>query len=298
VLFCSAILKSLGLQTDPGFIRSISNVDAYEVLCRTGENAYEFVDFAYDRVEPHSALFSEFLIKRYLKPHEVVGVVFRMASEAARRMNEDGNPQSERMRSARATLSALLRFSFLDELLRQYPDREQHIKDLYEHGRHDRNIQDEPLFWLQYSIFMQSIERWDLAERHMETAYDRGGGRPGFLPYQLDTNSLGLLIDLEQRAANDAPVSRVQRILELLERSREMIGDGNHRGHVLKVLRKIEPFLKQRKAGLSAAERVGFTYQINLIIDALKALPLNDKAEWGSEPVRESLEKAVGILTV
>jgi hypothetical protein len=181
VLFCSAILKALGLHTDPGFLRSFSGVDSYQVLCETGEGAYEFVDFAHDRVEPHSALFSEFLIKRYLKPDELVGVVFRMASEAARRMNEDANLQSERVRSARATLGALLRFSFLDELLCQSPERDRYISNLYEHGRRDTYIQGEPLFWLQYSIFMQYLGRWDLAERHMETAYERGAARSGFL---------------------------------------------------------------------------------------------------------------------
>ncbi|HEY8096303.1 MAG TPA: SIR2 family protein, partial [Methylobacter sp.] len=49
VLFCSAILKALGLRTDPGFLRSFSGVDSYQVLCETGEGAYEFVDFAHDR---------------------------------------------------------------------------------------------------------------------------------------------------------------------------------------------------------------------------------------------------------
>ncbi len=85
-----------------------------------------------------------------------------MASEAARRMNEDTNLQSERVRSARATLGALLRFSFLDELLGQSQERDSQIRNLYEHCRRDTNIQGEPLFWLQYSIFMQDIGRWDL----------------------------------------------------------------------------------------------------------------------------------------
>jgi hypothetical protein len=297
VLFCSAILKYLGLRTDPGFLRSFSGVDSYQVLCETGEGAYEFVDFAHDRVEPHSALFSEFLIKRYLKPHELVGVVFRMASEAARRMNEENaNLQSDRVRTARATLGALLRFSFLDELLHQSPERDRYISQIYEHGRRDIYIQGEPLFWLQYSIFMQGIGRWDLAERHMETAYERGGARAGFLTYQLDTNSLGLCLDLERRADSDTPVSRATQILGLLEKSREMIGDGNHRGHTLKVLSQLEPFLQKRKAGLSSVEAVGFVYQINLIINLLDNFSAGDKAEWGTEPVKESLKRAVAII--
>jgi hypothetical protein len=296
VLFCSALLEMLDLHTDPGFLRSVSGVDAYEVLCATGEGAYEFVDFAHDSVEPHSALFSEFIIRRYLKAYEIVSVIFTMASEAARRMNEDANPQSERVRSARATLGALLRYSFLVDLLQHATDREQQISKLYEHGRRDVYIQGEPLFWLQYSIFMQDLGRWDLAERHMETAYERGAARVGFLTYQLDTNSLGLCLALEQQAKRDAPVPRVPQIIDLLEKSSAMIGDGNHRGHALKVLGQIEEFLKRRSPGLSKSEAVSFVYQINLIVQLLDGIPANEKAEWGTEPVKASLKRAVDIL--
>jgi hypothetical protein len=75
-----------------------------------------------------------------------------------------------------------------------------------------------------------------------------------------------------------------------------MIGDGSHRGHTLKVLSQLEPFLQQRKAGLSKTECVGFVYQINLIIDLLESLPADDKAELGTEIVKDSLKKAVSIL--
>lgn len=296
VLFSSAILKAAGLRTDPGFVRAISNTDPYDVLCRAGQHAYEFVDFAHDRVEPHSALFSEFLLRRYFEPRGIVGAIFLMAAEAARRMNEDGDPQSERMRSARATLGALLRFTFLAELLEKAPERDVEITFLYENCRDNVNIQREPLFWLQYSIFMQALGRWDLAERHMETAYERGRARPDFRTYQLDTNSLGLLIALELRAPKDAPIARGQRLLELLDKSRAMIGEGNHRGHILKVLLTLEPFVRARIAGLSAAERVGLRHQARLNVEALNALPLEGKVEWGTEPVKESLQRVVALL--
>jgi hypothetical protein len=106
VLLCSAILKALGLATDPSFLRAISRVDAYRVLSEAGEGAYEFVDFSHDRVEPHSSLFSEFLIRRYLSADEFAAAVFRMASEAARRMNEEKDMQSGRAREARTALGS------------------------------------------------------------------------------------------------------------------------------------------------------------------------------------------------
>jgi hypothetical protein len=140
VIMCSAILRVSGINTDPTFLRSISKVDPFQILTQIGESAYEFVDFSHDRVEPHSALFSEFLIKRYLQPHELSGAVFRMAAEAARRMNEEDSFQSTRARNARSTLGALLRFSFLDDVLRHHPERSQHMQDIYENGRRDEYI--------------------------------------------------------------------------------------------------------------------------------------------------------------
>lgn len=296
VLLCSSILKSLGLNTDPEFIRSISRVDSYEVLLKSGEAAYEFLDFAHDRVEPHSALFSEFLIKRYLKPHELAGAVFRMAAEAARRMNEEPGFQSERARTARAALGSLLRFSFLNDMLKLHPDRSKHIRDIYENGRQHTYIQGEPLFWLQYSILMQDIGRWDIAERHLETAYQRGAARPEFLTYQLDTNFLGLCIELELRNSGDAPVERAPKIVELLEKARSMIAEGNHRGHALKVLNKLEPFAQKRKTGLSQAEVVSLIYNIKLLVAELNELSVDDKAVWGSETVKKSLSRAAAFL--
>lgn len=297
VLLCSAILKAIGIDTDPSFVRSISNVDPFEVLGKAGESVLEFVDFRHDRVQPHSALFSEFLIRRYLPPHELVGALFRLAAEAARRMNEEANPQSERAREARSALGSLLRFSFLYDLLHGIEGRDEHIRLIYEHGRQDSYIQGEPLFWLQYSIFMQHSGRLDLAERHMATAYKRGENREGFLTYQLDTNTLGLLMLVEGQEAKAVPVKRATQILELLEKMRAFLHEGNHRGHVLKVLLEVERFVFSRRDGLNRSEAVAFTYQLTLLVQYLASLPVEERAYFGSDNVKASLERAVNSLT-
>ncbi len=296
VILCSAILKALGLASDPTFLRSMARVDVYDALSSAGEIVYEFVDYSLDSIEPHSAVFSEFLIKRYLAAHELAGAIFRMATVAAKRMDEETDPQSERARTARATLGALLRYSFLDEILRGHPNREGHITDIYENGRANEYIQGEPLFWLQYSIFMQACGRWDLAEKHMNTAYKRGEARLGFRTYQLDTFSLGLFLQLESMERSDAPVSRVAKIFELLDRSRSMIADGNHRAHALKVLLSVEPFVIKRKLGLGQAELIGLKAHLDTIILYLNSIPLEERVTWGSEPVRLSLSRARAFL--
>jgi len=220
-----------------------------------------------------------------------------MASEAARRKNEDSNTQTDRVRFARAALGGLLRFSFLDGLLQIHPDRTTHIREIYESGRRDIYISREPLFWLQYSIFMQDCGEWSVAEKHLETAYNRAEENPGFLTYQLDTNYLGLCFELEMQEPKGSAVTRVEKIIELTQKARKMISEGNHRGHVLKVLNKFDLFLGRRGEDLSKGEAVSLTYYIELLIFELENLSLDEKVEWGSEETRVGLQNAKSRLT-
>ena len=88
VLFSSSILRSLDLKTDPTFIRSVTKVDAYAVLMDVGESAYEFFDFSHDRLEPQSAMFSEYIVQSYLEPNELIDAIYWLSAEAAERMDE------------------------------------------------------------------------------------------------------------------------------------------------------------------------------------------------------------------
>lgn len=296
VFFYTALLKSIDAAVDPNFIRSISNIDVYEVLANSGEITHEFVKFSQDSVEPHSSIFSEYMIKTYLKPHEIVGTIFHIASEAARRINEEIPTQSDRFRSARSILSSVMRYGFILPLMDRFSDREVHLRSLYERLRRDEFIKMEPLFWLQYSIFMQDAGQWDLAERHMETAYARALARTGFRTFQLDTNYLGLCLDLERLGAVGTPVERFEKILELLESCRTMIGDGSHRAHVIKVLARVEDTVSVRGGDLSRTQASALVFELNLIGDRLDALTVEEKASWGTEPVRMGLSRSVSIL--
>lgn len=297
VILCSALLKVFGLTVDPAFLKSVIPVDIYQTLLEAGEGAHEIVAFSYDAVDPHSALLSLFLVQRYLKAYEISAAVFNMASEAARIMNEDPSPQSERVRIARSTLGALLRFSALDEILNKHADRSSLIADVYEHGRRDTYIQGEPLFWLQYSIFMQNSGEWRLAEKHMDTAYDRAAAREKFLTYQLDTNSLGLYIELEMRAKDAQIITRNEKILDRLDAVNSMISEGNHRGHALRVLNKMEQFVEEKKYIIKRDGSEQYILRMNLIIDQLDNISIEDRIILGSDDVKFSLMRAVNALT-
>lgn len=296
VLFSASILRALDLKTDPTFVRAVTKVDAYAALSTVGESAYEFFDFSHDRLEPHSSLFSEYLVQFFLPPDELVGAIYWLSAEAAQRMHEVGDLQSERHRDARHVLGMLLTHRRLANFLKNHPNRDTMIEDLYEKARSHNYISAEPLFWLQYSIFMQEQRQWLVAEKLMETAYRRGAERPGFQTYQLDTNSLSLLVDLEIADTTSENVQRFEKLIELLEKVRSMLTEGNHRGHALRVLKKLERLVGGFKHKLSNSEATTLTYHLHLIEQALDTLEVAVKTETGSDQVKDSISRAQALL--
>lgn len=296
ILYCSVILKSQDLKVDPGFLRAVTGIDAYSAIAKFSESALEIMSFDLDRVEPHSSIFSEYMIREHFNAHDLIDWVYKLCAEAARRMHEEGNPESARSRDARHTLGTLLTYSQLADFLKQRSDRDNLVEDLYERGRSNVHINAEPLFWLQYSIFMQSKGNWPLAEKHMQTAYERADLRAGFKTYQLDTNSFGLYLELEKNDLKSTSVSRFEAIVERLERLGDMLSDGNHRGHALRVLIGIEEFLRIRSGALSTSEAVRLTYHLHLLIDKLDAYDIQLRVEMGSDATKESLKRSLGLL--
>lgn len=297
-LICiSSILKSAGLPVDVGFIQDVTGEDPYAILSGLGESVLELMAYSMDKLEPHSSVLSEHILQKYVDPRDFVGIIFDLAAEAARRIDEEPDSSSERFRRARALLSAVIRFGFLNSVIGKASGK-RIIEKLYESCRRDKLIEKEPLFWLQYSIFWQDEPRWDLAESHMKEAYERAKNRPRFKTFQLDTNYLGLLCDLELFFSNTGEsVSRFKNLTEIMETCRAMIDDGNHRNHVIKAFLKLEPMISKRKGDFTDVQCTALCYSLNLVAKKLAALPTSEKALWGTEPCRMSIENCISILT-
>lgn len=298
VICISSILKTAGLAMDVGFIEDVAGEDPYATLSGLGENVLELMEYSMDKLEPHSSVLSEHILKKYIRAKDIVDTVFSLAAEAALRMDEATDLSSERFRRARSLLSAVIRYGFIESIIENAREKREIIGKMYESCRRHLLIEKEPLFWLQYSIFWQDESRWDLAESHMVEAYARGEMRPGFKTFQLDTNYLGLLCDLELHTGAGQPVTRFEKFLELIDTCRAMIDDGNHRNHVTKAFLKVEPMLGKRNGDLVTEQRQTLIQTLNLVIAKLTNLSMTEKALWGTEPCRLSLENCIRILTV
>ncbi|MBS0257006.1 MAG: SIR2 family protein [Proteobacteria bacterium] len=296
VVCASAIFKAAGQQVDTSFIEDATGEDPYTVMTELGEKAWDLFRYDIDQIEPHSAVVSEHLLKKYVSPKDFTDEILNLAREAARRLDESDDYNSERFRRARALLSSILRFSFIESVIGKGPDKRLLVKKVYEGCRRDELVKKEPLFWLQYCIFWQDEQRWDLAESHMAEAYERGSARPGFKFYQLDTNNLGLLCDIERFNPAEEAVSRFDKIIEAMEKCREMVDDGNHRNHVIKAFLKVEAMVKARVQGFTQSQATTLTYGLNLVVQKLEALTPSERAIWGTDPCRDSLKSSVNVL--
>ena len=120
----------------------------------------------------------------------------------------------------------------------------------------------------------------------MIEAYSRGEARGGFKTFQLDTNYLGLLCDLELNDAIGQPVKRFETLSDLINVCRPMVDDGNHRGHVLKSFLKLDPMVGKRMGDFTKAQATALTYAVNLVIQRLEQFPPEERAIWGDGPMQ------------
>lgn len=294
VVAVTSVLKALGVNIGIDFLRAVVKTDPYDALLSINEKASEFASFSEDYISPHSAVFSEFFLNKYVGGEGISAVLYRLAVEAAKRVNSPDSPNSQRKREARRALGALLQYKNIEEILGSYKNRDELISDLYENLRDNININNEPLFWLQYSIFMQAAGEYPIAKKHMRAAYERASHLPGFLTYQLDTNYLKLLLQLPKEF--EILDDELEEVFNLLQSVRNMITAEDHRLHAFRVLEDIEGFSLIRGPYLSHGERQRLSIICFGIIKDLDSLPLSDQMEFGTVTTKKKVEAAVSAL--
>jgi hypothetical protein len=180
----------------------------------------------------------------------------------------------------------------LKRALYKYPNYQFELIGLFDRLHRDIDVNEEPLFWLQYSILMVDVEDLPAAESFLETAYSRAAGSPGFLPYQIDTHALRLMLLIEQRNSGESVVTRLARIVEKTEIVLSMIGDESHRYYAVRVLEDIEPFVAARISVLSITEMNVLVFQFSRLIEQLERLTPDARAQSGSDEVKASIVRA------
>ena len=287
VFIASLLLKWIGQDVDAAFLRSVTRSDGYAAIVRFRETAGDIFRLDDEFIFVRSAIFSEYLIRNFFEVSDIIECAYWIIVEAVKR-KERGRYQ--------ATLSSLMKVSFLRETLKQQPGHLDALRGLFERLRRDVDVNKEPLFWLQYSILMTVDENLVAAENFIRTAYLRAESSPGFHTFQIDTFALGLFLRIEQEDTHAASVHRFDEIVEKLERVRSMLGEESRRFHAIQVLQGIEPFVGARISALSNGEKTSLVYHLNLLMQRLDDIQPEDRARARSETVRSSVSRAVGRI--
>ncbi len=282
VMVCAHLVKWIGGDLESSFLRAVTGEDPYSLRVNGGATAVDLLQFDDDNVQARSALFSEYLIQHHFATDWITDGVYHLIVEAVRRKRE---------RIYQKILGSLMRFSALDWALRRDPNRHVVLAALYDRLHRDSAVNSEPLFWLQYAILMMEVDKLEVAESFLLTAYSRAEESPGFKTYQIDTQALRYVL---RREAQDSAISvtRFEMLIEKLRLVVPMLTEESHRAHAVQVMKDVEPFVKARVSALSVTQKNELVAELDKALVALACFDIAVQAETASIPVSESIERA------
>lgn len=294
IVATACVLKAFSIHAGADFIRSVTGSDPYGILFENKLLTIEIGDVTPDHLAFHSAVFCEFLLKEYVGGTRIRAVICRLAFEAARRKHDGDFKNSQRTREARKALGSLVQYGRISSLFEGMSDGEKYVTETFEALRDNIYINQEPLFWLQYSIFMQDKSEYGIARKHLETAYLRAEASDGFRTFQLDTNYLKLI--LQAPKGEDGFPGDTEVIFDLLDKVKAMVLSEDHRVHALRVLEDLKTFSINHGPTITAGERQKLSLQCLSISQDLNGLGIEMKTEFGTDKTRFIVEDAIGIL--
>jgi hypothetical protein len=286
ILALASLIRWVGVELDDSDLQELADCDVYAELKKSDGLGADFLSGTDDRIEMRSALLSEYLLQKILPVKQVLDACYAITIASTRRQHE---------RVHRVLTGVIMKDSSLKKLLKFQVGVDQLIAKHYTRLSEDKAVNKEPLFWLQYAIFMKRTGDIAKARMFLTTGYDRASEIPGFKTFQLDTQALSIYL-LEEVISTSPTVEGIEEILASIELVSNMISEKSNRQYAIDVIGEIPAFVEARQHALEDAEKVALVFQLNRASDTLKGLPLEEKAYSGSELVRTQLEAAVSRL--
>lgn len=286
ILALASLVKWAGVELDDSDLQELADSDVYAELKKSGGLGADFLSGIDDRVEMRSALLSEYLIQKILPPKQVLDACYTITTTSTRR---------KRDRVHRLLASVLMKDSTLKHLLKFHAGVDQSLAKHFTRLSDDKAVNDEPLFWLQYAIFMKRTGDIAKARMFLNTGYKRASDIEGFKTFQLDTQALSIYL-LEEISSTSPTVEGLEDIIASIKLVSDMISEQSHRQYAIEVIGEIPAFVEARQHALENAEKVALVFELNRTSATLAALPVEEKAYSGSEIVRTKLEQSIAKL--
>jgi hypothetical protein len=281
VLITGLLLSWIGQKFEPALFRAVTERDPYVELRRHAVIAGEIFRLDDDDLEVRSPLFAEYVLREHCAPDDLLDVIEKLIVVAVRRKRERG---------FQGILSKLMRVATLKTVIVGVKGLDT-IENLFQNLQRDIEVNEEPLFWLQYAILESEMRNFSEAESFLDTAYKRADKSPGFETFQIDTYALRLLLRIEE-LNNSKEVARFEQIIQKSEIILSMLTDQNRRFHAIQVLDGFEPFVRARGSVMSISERNAMIFQLARLEEALGGFSPEVRAETGSDIIKRSLAAA------
>lgn len=286
ILSLASLVKWAGVELEDSDFQEFADSDVYAELKKSGGLGADFMSGTDDRVEMRSALLSEYLIQKILPAKEILDACYTITTKSTRRRRD---------RVYRLLASVLMKDSSLKHLLKYHTGVDLLLAKHYSRLSDDKVVNGEPLFWLQYAIFMKRTGEIAKARMFLNTGYDRASAIEGFKTFQLDTQALSIYL-LEEIVSTSPTVDGLEEILASIQLVSDMITEESHRQYAIEVIGEIPAFVEARYHALENSEKVALVFQLNRTSAVLKGLPIDEKAYSGSEIIRQKLEEAIAKL--
>lgn len=286
IVVLASLIKWTGTETDDSYLQELTGRDIYVDLRKSEGFAKDFLDVHDDKLEMRSALLSEYLIQRIFTPKQILDGCYDIATSSTRRKVD---------RAHRRLAGELIKFSTLQRFLKFHSDSDKVLDRHYVRLSHDKDVNAEPLFWLQYAIHMKTYGDIPKARLFLNAGYDRASKLEGFKTFQLDTQALSILL-LEDIGSQNAVVEGLDDILKSMKKVTDMIADQSHRYYAIEVMAEVPAFIEARRGALTEPEKIALAFELNRASQALAALPVEEQVYTGSEVLRGQIEAAAITL--
>ncbi|MBF0860213.1 hypothetical protein HKD24_13520 [Gluconobacter sp. LMG 31484] len=286
ILVLSALIKWTGVELEGDYLQDLARRDVYIELKGAENISNDILDVRDDKIEMRSALLAEFMLQRIFSTKDILDGCFDITTASSRRRKN---------RSHRRLAGELMKFSTLQRFLKFHESSDTALNAHYVRLSEHDAVNDEPLFWLQYSIFMKASGDIPKARMFLDSSYDRGSKIDGFKTFQLDTQALSIYL-LQEIESQNSVVEGLQDIISAIETVANMIVDQSSRYYAIDVIGEIPAFVEARSNALTQAEKVALVFQLNRASKMLGSLTVDEQAYSGSEIIREKLGVAVALL--
>ncbi|MCG7354114.1 hypothetical protein [Roseomonas mucosa] len=271
---------------DDDYLQELVGRDVYIELRGAEGISNDLLDVYDDKVRMRSALLSEFLIQRIFPLKDILEGCYQITTASTRRRTD---------RAHRRLAGELMKFSTLQRFLKFHAESDAALRKHFVRLSNDTAVNDEPLFWLQYSIFMKSSGDIYSARLFLNAGYERAREIDGFKTFQLDTQALSIYL-LQEIESQSAIVEGLEDILDAIKTVTDMIADQSHRHYAIEVIGEIPAFVEMRSMALTQPEKVALVFQLNRASQVLGGLSTDEQVYSGSNIVRRRLEAAVAVL--